>query len=423
MIDELLKGILIHAYNTVSFYKESYDEAGINPEGFCSTEDFHRVPLVTKNDVQLYSDKFFSSDYAYYPKRDDIIVTCTSGSTGRLLKLNWSKQDIVRAQFNLWKVRMRVYGVHPKSKFFSFHSVTYGGNKAIEAPEIIIDDMGRHMSVSRVLKDEKYLEKYYGYMMDFGPEWIMTMPSTMYLLARFISDNGLTSPKTLKYIELSGEYLFDRQREKIRETFNVPVANMYGSEETNGIAIECRSGHMHCMGDNVYVEILKDGNPARYGEEGDVYVTSLTNTAMPFIRYSQGDRAILYPPETCSCGNQNPVIKVSAGRIGQNVLIEGREPLGSFVFCYAFEVINRYMKYPVLQFQVIQETMKRFTVRLVIRKSFEGWKDAIQTEFIGQMEKLGLSNLDWQFDYENNIMPSPVSGKLQFFVNKVEVNI
>ena len=46
---------------------------------------------------------------------------------------------------------------------------------------------------------------------------------------------------------------------------------------------------MHIMESNVMVEVLKDGKGVDDDIEGEVYITTRTNSAMPLIRYKIGD--------------------------------------------------------------------------------------------------------------------------------------
>lgn len=109
------------------------------------------------------------------------------------------------------------------------------------------------------------------------------------LLSHFIKENNMSVPKSLKYIELTGELLLDSDRNLIEDVFHIRPINMYGTNETNGIAIECNHGNLHILEDNVIVEVLKNGMPVM-DEEGDIFVTCLNNYAMPFIRYETGDK-------------------------------------------------------------------------------------------------------------------------------------
>lgn len=67
--------------------------------------------------------------------------------------------------------------------------------------------------------------------------------------------------------------------------------------------------------DNVILEILDaDGHPARPGERGEIVLTSLTNYAMPFIRYKIGDYSHFVENGRCSCGLPFPIIGPIEGR-------------------------------------------------------------------------------------------------------------
>ncbi len=89
------------------------------------------------------------------------------------------------------------------------------------------------------------------------------------------------------------------------------MASYYGANEFHSIAYECPYGNMHLMSGNVYVEVLNDNKECVAGEEGEVYVTSLTNSVMPLIRYQIGDRGKIEAGKKCMCGNHSPVIVVS----------------------------------------------------------------------------------------------------------------
>src|SRR5690606_31527741 len=77
--------------------------------------------------------------------------------------------------------------------------------------------------------------------------------------------------------------------------------------EVGAISAECPAGALHVHAEVVHVEIVRDGEPAQDGEEGDILVTSLTNRAMPLVRCRVGDRGTL-SHEPCPCGLPHPVL-------------------------------------------------------------------------------------------------------------------
>ena len=84
--------------------------------------------------------------------------------------------------------------------------------------------------------------------------------------------------------------LFEPIRQTIESVFQAPVFNRYGSREVGDIACECEAhSGLHVALPTQFVEILRpDGTAAGPGEIGEIVVTSLTNFAMPLIRYRIG---------------------------------------------------------------------------------------------------------------------------------------
>jgi len=99
------------------------------------------------------------------------------------------------------------------------------------------------------------------------------------------------------------------------------------------------------------VEILRDGKPAEPGETGEVVITDLNNTCMPFIRYRIGDLAeAVDNSRTCSCGRGLPRIGNIDGRV-QSIIqgIDGRYLPGTFFAHYLKEFDFAFKLYQVVQ--------------------------------------------------------------------------
>jgi phenylacetate-CoA ligase len=86
-----------------------------------------------------------------------------------------------------------------------------------------------------------------------------------------------------------GEVLFSFQRRFLEETFGVPVFQEYGSQDAGLIAHEDAQHVLRLNGEQMIVEVLRDGMPARPGELGEVVITHFYTEIMPFIRYATGD--------------------------------------------------------------------------------------------------------------------------------------
>ena len=75
---ERLKAVVKHAYDTVPFYRNRYDEYGVRPEDIRELSDISRLPILTREDVRSAGDALISSRY---PK-SKLIHGHTSGTTG-----------------------------------------------------------------------------------------------------------------------------------------------------------------------------------------------------------------------------------------------------------------------------------------------------------------------------------------------------
>lgn len=419
MKQDRIQKLMLYSYNTVKHYRNMFDDYGIDPASVKSIESLDKLPLLTKEMIQQSPDDYISNDYQFFPKRDNLIIKRTSGSTGRYLKVYWDKNDEMESLLSMWLFREKNYHIYPHSKFCSFYTTIYNNNKFIEAEKKQLLNKGVNLGFSKIELNEKNIIEYFNEMNAFKPEWILVQPSIAYLLARHIANNGLKLPDSLKYIELTGEYLYDNMKQDIKSAFGVETANQYGCNEVNGIAMECKNGHMHCLSSNVIVEILKDGKRVDYGEEGDIYITSLTNTAMPIIRYAIGDRGKLLRHDVCSCGNKNDILIILNGRNCEFVSLQNGEKINSYVFLYTIERINEYMGNPILQFRIIQESVNDFYVEFVLKESYKGWFESIKKAFIENIKVDQLQKANWKFRSVNYIFPDANSGKVHFFINKL----
>jgi phenylacetate-CoA ligase len=419
VVNILLQRMVQHAYSTVPYYRKMFDEYGIDPLSIKGREDLKKLPILTKEQIQNDPEQFISENYLHYPGKKDLIIRRTSGSTGRFMKIYWTRQDDIRSKIHLWLIRSKVYGIDPSDRFCSFHTTSYINNRFSKAPETMLMRDGKNLSFSKIDLDMDKIESYYKQMLDFKPKWLFIQPSIAYLLADYVRRCNAEIPESLKYIELTGEVLFKNVRSKIADTFRTKIADQYGCNELNGLAMECSKGNLHILSNNVIIEALRDGKEVNDGEEGEIHITGLTNTAMPFIRYAIGDRGILSSEKKCGCGNVNPIISLLAGRESEFIHSSNGKILNCYVLLYPIEKINALMGGPVNQFQVVQESLDQMTVLLNIRDLYTSWKDSVIKEFVEYAEEAGLKNIKWKFVFVDKFIPDSKTGKLKFFISKI----
>lgn len=208
------------------------------------------------------------------------------------------------------------------------------------------------------------MENYYWKMRRYKPRHIVSYALQMYYFARFINENGM-EPFPLESIILGAEAIIPYQKKFIESVFNCPVFETYGCREFMLIASECEKHRgMHISAENLYVEIIKDGQMAEPGEVGEVVITDLHNYGMPFIRYKNGDLAMMSNSK-CPCGRGLPLIERVEGRLLDVV----RTPDGKILTGVFFPHLMKEFK-EVDRFQVIQESLNKLLIKIVPNRKY-----------------------------------------------------
>jgi phenylacetate-CoA ligase len=216
----------------------------------------------------------------------------------------------------------------------------------------------------------------------------------------------------LTHIKTIGETLTPQLRHDVAELNpEISIADMYSSEECGAIALQCPdSSGYHVMSETLIVEILDDSNePCAPGEIGQVVVTDLHNLASPVIRYRIGDYARV--GETCSCGRGLLKLDEILGR-QRNLLVKPNGdrhwPLVGF---RDFGSIA-----PIRQYQMIQETPERITVRFVTDERLNVDQKAAFTRLI--QRKLGY-DFELEILDQSEDLPRQPGGKFEEFISRV----
>ncbi len=110
----------------------------------------------------------------------------------------------------------------------------------------------------------------------------------------------------------TGECLFESQRSLLNQTFQAPVINEYGCQESGISGLSCpEEGRLHLDSDRCLYEILED----------ELLTTDLYNDAMPMVRYSAQDILKLFL-DPCPCGRPGLTAQV-LGRQEEAIVVKG----------------------------------------------------------------------------------------------------
>ncbi len=314
---ELLKKVVERVYNTVPFYKESFDKHKVKPEDIKSLDDIKRLPFTVKEDLR----QNYPLGLVAVPKSNLARIHGSSGTTGKPTLVAYTHKDL-ETWANLC-ARFLVAGGLRKEHFVQI-SFGYG---------LFTGGFGLHYGVEKVGATiipaaSGNTARQILLIQDLQPDVLICTPSYALNIAEYARQSGI-DPKTLslKYGHFGGEMWTEDMRKEIEEQLGIMAFNNYGLSEVigPGVSGECylQKG-MHIQEDHFIVECLnpKTLEPVKEGEYGELVFTSLTKEAFPIIRYRTRDLAYL-DSTPCPCGRTTIRMSRVKGRSDDMLIIRG----------------------------------------------------------------------------------------------------
>lgn len=194
------------------------------------------------------------------------------------------------------------------------------------------------------------------------PDYLLTEPATLENLS--MQSLGKEFLENLKGLQTVSQTLTSDMRESISNVFTLPVFQNYGLNEIGLVASMCLHNRYHVHEEHCHVELVKEnGEAAQVGERGRILVTSLTNSAMPLIRYETEDTAERADDE-CECGRSLMSFVNVEGRYRRLAQL----PPGSYQGFKAIQAtVNSYARGnpgAIQRYQVCQQESGDFELRI-----------------------------------------------------------
>lgn len=300
-----LRRLLKHAFDTVPYYRAKYRAAGAEYGDIRTLEDYAKLPPLTRAEVNEHREQLCSTSFP--GKR---IAHATGGSTGVPTRfyLNWDSYD--------WRTAAshRAYswsGYRVAEKSLWLWGAPVGRLAASKRMKLAgYYAMQRMLMFSTFAQTPEFWRQVYERGRRYRPRFLVGYVSSLEEFARFCAGNGLRLD-TVEGVIAAAEPLHEPQRQFLQASLGAPVFNTYGSREFMSIAAECdRREGLHVHAENLLVQ------GAAPGADGpsELLVTDLHNYGMPFLRYANGDVAVLTDGK-CSCGRGLPMLRSVEGRV------------------------------------------------------------------------------------------------------------
>lgn len=399
--------IFKYAYTNVPAYRDLLKKQHIDVNELIRSEKWEYIPIVNKNEIIYNTEKFISEEYFVDVALDRLIHTHTSGSTGTFLDVYWKKEDLNRALMPLWIDRWKSAHVNPEDKLCQFNTTLCNNQKyEINGNKLVVSK--QHLFDYNFYEICKIIKK-------FSPKWLIIHPAiarTLLDKTKFLEESIFSN---LKYIELTGEMVLPGLVEELQNTWNCMVKKHYGCMETQTIGYEDKNSY-RIYQQSTYVEILDEmGKKVSDGNTGNIFVTSLHNNVMPFIRYGVGDRGRIYTKNIDGC-----VVKylyLEKARKNDRILLENGQKIAADILLKPIELINGYYQNVVHQFQAIQLTRDKIKVKIVSDDDFD--KQKIINIYLQSIQQTVLNKIKFEFEFNKCLYPNETSGKIRWFICEI----
>lgn len=387
-------------HNIVSFARKHSPFYASRLAEFDTTVPFNeavqKLPFLEKADLIKHIDRIITH------KSKLSSVKTTGGSTGEPVKLYKNPDALARERVATW----RSYGwagVSIGDRQARFWGVPHGSLDSYKARLIDFVSNRRRLSAFDLSDDE--LRAHYQKLQRFKPKYLYGYVSAIEALTHYVEKEGLPRVNSIKCVITTSEVLTEAVRKHIERIWGVNVFNEYGCGEVGSIAHECEHGRLHVVADNMYLELVDEHD--RPSNTGQIVVTDYFNEATPMIRYKVGDYAT-WSDEDCPCGRTLPVLKNIHGRAYDIIKTPTGRDIHPESVMYVFEGLQA-KSGAFSQFQVIQETLHRFTINIV---KTEKWNDQLLAAIESAIQRAIHRDIQCSFTFCSSVPREP-SGKMR----------
>jgi phenylacetate-CoA ligase len=292
-----------YAYENSPFYREKFDEAGIDPTTIETMADVRDVPTTTKDELRdaQTTEPFPYGDLLAVSPDEVTEYHQTSGTTGQPVRQADSWQDW-EWWGDCWATVLWAQGVRPDDRVFfpfsynvfvAFWAAHYGAERI--GAEVVPG--GNLSSVQRVRK-----------MDELAITTFASTPTYALRLAEVAEEEGFDpAGMAVERIVCAGEpgASVPGTKDRIERRWGATVYDHAGATEAGAWGFSCDgdSTGVHVNEGSFLVEVLDDeGEPVENGERGEIVITPLAREAQPYIRFELRDLVEIRSGEVCDCG-------------------------------------------------------------------------------------------------------------------------
>lgn len=312
-----LKNLVERVYNTVPFYKEKLDKAGVKPSDIKCLADISKLPFTTKTDLR--------DTYPYgllaVPQSEIVEIHMSSGTTGTPVVDAYTARDLDDWAEGMARTLSGAGATHNDTIQNAYGYGLFTGGMGVHHG-------ARKLGATVIPISSGNTQKQLMLMRDFKSNLFTCTPSYAMYMAEQAKEMGVDVKKlSLRAACLGAEPWSEGMRNQIESAWGIKAYDIYGLTEITGpgVAFECEAQYgMHVNEDLWFPEIIdpETEQPVPDGEKGELVITTITKEGTPLIRYRTRDITYIMT-EPCSCGRTTRKIHRLFGRTDDMLIIRG----------------------------------------------------------------------------------------------------
>lgn len=370
-----LHHILVNAQVDVPFYKDHFDKNKFNPNDILKDIRYlSDLPCISKEDIRNNSDRFIKTSLGS-AKKEKIFKRSTGGSTGATLEVIYDKNALDwTSAANIYAMEMAGKSIHQRECALLPH---YRNINSLKDKTI---DVFKSLAVNRSTMvintiSEHSLLRLWAKLKRKKPFLIQGHPTIFYQLAKTLQNKGENCRNLFEVFESTGEMIDKNKVNVIERVFGCKVFNRYGNAEFGVIAHSTNTPHqLEILNSIAHLESSSLGN----GLE-ELIATTLTNTAMPLIRYKTGDIG-----EVKKIEGKEHIVNLH-GRVHDIVTLHGK----SYPTAYLQDVLDKVGG--VDEFQIVKKKNNSIVLNIVLSN------DKVKLDVTKKLHSLFKKEINIQF--------------------------
>jgi phenylacetate-CoA ligase len=425
-----LRRLIAYAYDRIPFYRSRFQAEGLLPGDINSLEDITKIPPLSRQEVIDHRHDMVDSAFAgavaaadrskrspgepipFAPfRRHKLVRNTSSGSTGAptvfyedgsRTALNWTLEMRLKSWFDVPPGAREARMVRLSTEYMPASRTIRLRNRLwnqLIIPGVNLTDADYAICVQK--------------LDNFRPKVLWGFTSALSGLAEYLRRKGVDpSPWGVRLITGWAAPVYDHERNVLQEVFSCPVSNIYSAREVGHVAGQCSHGAYHVNQEHSLVERDESPVEAANREAGELLVTTLDISPMPFIRYRMGDIGRT-ADSACGCGRKLQVLQDLMGRTGEVFRTRDGRMISPNFWCRTF--MNTALSDAIKRFQVVYIRDDLMRIRIV---KGEVYSEATERVLREHLKKNFPRDMTFEFAYVQEIKPQ-VSGKYQMVVNEI----